>query len=186
MYTLMTNDVEHTSISKNTLSRKSAKLVCDSGLPKLLSLYSKNDIKSTFYFTGEFASAFPSAVQQVTDHGHEVGCHGYSHKIEHSFDVLSAKEQYFHLKLAKNTLESISGKIESFRAPALRMGNSTASILEKAGFKTDSSIASQRFDGPLTFGSMRKLRWITANRNPYFLDINDPFKAGKTNILEIP
>ena len=47
MYTLMTNDVEHTSIVQNTLSKQAANLVSESGIPKLLSLYSKNDIRAT-------------------------------------------------------------------------------------------------------------------------------------------
>ena len=169
MYTLMTNDVEHTSISKNKLSKETAQRVCDQGLPRLLSLYSKNDIVSTFYFTGEFASQFPKALQMVKKHGHEIGCHGYSHKPEHSFDVLSLEKQYLHLQLAKRTIESIVGRIEAFRAPALRIGNYTPALLETVGFKTDSSISPQRFDGPLTFGSMRKLRWLTAHRDPYYL-----------------
>ena len=186
MYTLMTNDVEHTSIVQNTLSKQAANLVYESGIPKLLSLYSKNDIRATFYFTGEYANQFPSSVDLVKDHGHEIGCHGYSHKVEHSFDILTQKEQFLHLKLAKKTIESIAGKIESFRAPALRLGNYTPAILEKVGFRTDSSIAPQRFDGPLTFGSLRKLRWMTAKRNPYFLDKINPFKSGKSKVLEIP
>ena len=51
MYTLMTNDVEHTSISKNRLSKATAKKVYEEGIPKLLSFYSKYSVESTFYFT---------------------------------------------------------------------------------------------------------------------------------------
>ena len=186
MYTLMTNDVEHTSIVRNNLNYRTGKLVRDEGIPKLLSFYSKNNVKSTFYFTGEFARDFPSAVKEVHEQGHEIGCHGYSHKIDYSFDIMSPLDQYLHLKLAKETLESIVGKVDAFRAPALRLGNFTPSILDKLGFKTDSSIAPQRFDGPLTFGSMRKFRWLTAHRKPYFLNPRNPFKPGKTKVLEIP
>ena len=95
----MTNDVEHTSIVKNNLNRATCNPVSSRGIPKLLSFYSKNNIKATFYFTGEFARDFPSAVKEVHEQGHEIGCHGYSHKIEHSFDILSPVEQYLHLKL---------------------------------------------------------------------------------------
>ena len=186
MYTLMTNDVEHTSITKNTLSKKTGKIVSEKAIPQLLSLYSKNDIKSTFLFYRKFASDYPSAVQNVYDHGHEVGCHGYSHKPEHSFDLLSDRKQYLHLKLAKDTIESICGPISSFRAPALRIGSSTPTILKKLGFKTDSSVAPQRFDGPLTFGSMKKLNWLLANRNPFFYRSRIEPEINEKSVLEIP
>jgi len=186
MYTLMTNDVEHTSITKNGLSFETGEKVSNVGIPRLLELYSKNNVTSTFYFTGEFARDFPLAVQEVKKHGHEIGCHGFSHRTEHSFDEISPKEQFLHLKLAKRTIEKISGPIEAFRAPALRLGNETPKILEMLGFKTDSSIASQRFDGPLTFGSLRKLNWLFAKRKPYFLSARNPFYCGETDVLELP
>ena len=91
-----------------------------------------------------------------------------------------------HLYNANRVIEKISGPIESFRAPALRINHSTFPILEKLGFKTDSSIASQRFDGPLTFGSLRKLNWLLAPRTPYFPNKSNPFSQGRLKIMEIP
>ena len=89
MYTLMTNDVEETSIVNNTLSPKAAELVSSEGIPTLLALYSKYDVEATFYFTGTFAEKFPESLQSVMDHGHEIGCYGYSHAVHHAFDSLS-------------------------------------------------------------------------------------------------
>ena len=81
MYTLMTNDVEEFSISKNRLSNSTALKVHEKGLQVLVNLYSKHDISATFYFTGTFAERFPKSVKLVNDNGHEVGSHGYSHEI---------------------------------------------------------------------------------------------------------
>jgi len=64
-------------------------------------------------------------------------------------------------------IESIAGKIESFRAPVLRLNGDTVKALEENGFTSDSSICSQRFDGPFTFGSKKKLKWLFAPRKPY-------------------
>ena len=173
----MTNDVEETSIVNNNLSYQTSLKVSKEGLPPLIDLYSKYDVESTFYFTGTFANKFPESVQSVIDHGHEVGCHGYSHQPQHAFDLLEPKQQYLHLVKAKKEIESISGTIEAFRAPALRLGNHTIPILEKVGFKTDSSVASQRFDGPLTFGSLKKLKWLTSPRMPYFPSHHNPYQS---------
>jgi len=129
---------------------------------------------------------FPKAVRQVVDDGHEVGCHGYSHNPIHSFDVMSSKMQYLHLLKAKTAIEYNAPRVESFRAPALRLGYDTISILEKLKFKTDSSIASQRFDGPLSFGSIQKLRWLVSPRIPYLASRKNPYKTGNSKILEVP
>ena len=186
MYTLMTNDVEEVSIVNNNLSYKTAKKVTEEGLPLLLDIYSKYDVEGTFYFTGTFAKNFPESVQSVVDSGHEVGCHGFSHNPSHAFDALSMKSQYQHIKRAKKTIEDIAGRIESFRTPALRIGNDTVTVLEKTGFKSDSSVAPQRFDGPLSFGSLRKLNWLLSPRKPYMLSYNTPYSVGQSSVLEIP
>ena len=90
----------------------------------------------------------------------EVGEHNIT------LDVLSYEEQLNEIKKAKNLIESIAGRIESFRAPALRLNEDTVKVLEETGFTSDSSVCPQRFDGPLTFGAKRKLKWLVAPRKP--------------------
>jgi peptidoglycan/xylan/chitin deacetylase (PgdA/CDA1 family) len=46
---LLTNDVETTSIAYGILSDEAGKLVSEQGLPRLLELYDKFNIKSTFF-----------------------------------------------------------------------------------------------------------------------------------------
>jgi hypothetical protein len=55
----MTNDVESFSIPLNTLDAATVKAVYEVGLPRLLDLYARHDIKCTFYFTGMFAEQSP-------------------------------------------------------------------------------------------------------------------------------
>ncbi len=186
MYFLMTNDVESFSISKNKLDPDTAREVYEVGLPRLLDVYARHDIKCTFYFTGELAELVPEAVELVVEHGHEIGCHGYDHSHDRAFDSMNIEEQVAELKKAKNIIEDIAGTIGDFRAPALRINEYTIRALEKTGFTTDSSIASQRFDGPLTFGSKRKLNWLIAPRHPYFPAYDSVVKEGDSKILEIP
>ena len=186
MYFLMTNDVESFSIPLNRYDAETAKEVYNVGLPRLLDLYARRDIKCTFYFTGMFAEQSPESVEFVKEQGHEIGCHGYDHSPEKAFDMLSYEEQVNELKKAKRVIEEVAGGIESFRAPMLRINEDTVRALEETGFKSDSSIASQRFDGPLTFGSKKKLKWLIAPRKPYLLSYDSVVKSGSSNILEIP
>lgn len=183
---LITNDVELHSIPKNTADIKIADDIYRQGLPRLLDLYAKYDIVSTFYFTGDFVEIKPEAVELVKECGHEIGCHGYTHDIDKAFDILSLEDQIDHLSRAKKIIENISGPIRSFKAPALRINENTIKALEITGFSVDSSVAPQRFDGPMSFGSKKKLNWLISPRCPYHPSSSSPFKRGNSPVLEIP
>lgn len=186
MYFLMTSDVEHHSIHLNREDPNIPGQIYNAGLPYLLELLSKYDVSSTFYFTGMFAEQCPESLELVKEHGHEIGCHGYDHNPNRAFDLLSFKDQLVELKKAKLAIEPVGGRITSFRAPALRVNKFTVSALEKEGFTNDSSVASQRFDGPMTFGSMKKIGWLYSPRKPYYISYESPFKSGKSDVLEVP
>jgi peptidoglycan/xylan/chitin deacetylase (PgdA/CDA1 family) len=88
MHFLMTNDVESFSIPLNRYDVETAKEAYEVGLPRLLDLYARHDLKCTFYFTGTFAEQSPESVELVKEHGHEIGCHGYDHSPQRAFDYL--------------------------------------------------------------------------------------------------
>ena len=73
------------------------------GLPHLLNLYAKHDIKCTFYFTGTMCELVPDSVGLVKAHGHEIGCHSYSHAQDKALDVLSYEEQLNEIKKQKES-----------------------------------------------------------------------------------
>lgn len=182
-----TNDVETTSLVNHCLSDETGLKVLKEGIPALLDVYKKYGVKSTFFITGYIAHKFPEIVRLIDNNGHEVACHGYSHKSEEAFDVLTYDQQVVHLRKAKEILEDISGtEVISFRAPALRVNQDTPRALIETGFKIDSSIASQRGDMLLSFGSMKKLKWLVAPRDCYFTKENDLSKKGDSPIFEVP
>ena len=186
-YCLLTNDVETHSIWFNELRDDTGERVLKEGMPILLELYRKHGIQCTFFFTGYIAKKFPGIVRMVLPGGHEVGCHGLSHELQHGFDVMSLGEQCRHLEEAKGILENISGlEVVSFRAPALRVNAHTPVALVRNGFKFDSSIASQRFDAFLSFGGRSKLRWIGAPRRAYRTKPDDLSRRGDGPIIEVP
>ncbi|MCB0570521.1 MAG: polysaccharide deacetylase family protein [Phaeodactylibacter sp.] len=186
-YALWTNDVETTSIWFNTLRDETGRKVWQEGMPALLDIYEKYQAKTTFFFTGYFASLFPQAVKMARQYGHEVGSHSFSHKKEHGLDVLPYKEQLAQLQDSKKILEDISGEeVISFRSPALRLSPNTARALIESGYRIDSSVASQRFDMFLSFGGRKKLRWLTAPRLPYRVDEGNIFKKGDSPLVEVP
>ena len=186
-YCLLSNDVETTSIWHNSLRDETGIKVYKEGMPALLDLYAKYNVKSTFFFTGYIANLVPDVVKMIINDGHEVASHGMSHIKKNGFDVMPYEKQLRHLKESKDLLENISGQeVISFRAPALRVNNDTATALSEAGYLIDSSVASQRFDMFMSFGGLKKLNWLTAPRNPYRTDEKSLFKKGNGNIIEVP
>lgn len=186
-FCLLTNDVETTSIWHNSLRDETGIKVYKEGMPLLLDLYNEYNIKSTFFFTGHIANLVPDIVRMILDDGHEVASHGMSHIRTRGFDVMPLKDQIRDLKKSKEILEDISGKeVITFRAPALRVNTNTVAALEETGYLIDSSVASQRFDMFMSFGSINKLNWLNSPRLPYRTSKNSLFRKGNSNIVEIP
>src|SRR3981081_2116199 len=50
------------------------------GSPRLLKLFEKLGIKTTWFVPGHSIETFPAQMQAVADAGHEIGIHGYSHE----------------------------------------------------------------------------------------------------------
>lgn len=116
------------------------------GLPTLLELLSKHDIRATFFITGQAAERFPKLVKKIS-RGHEVACHGYRHE---RIDKLSAEEQLRTIDLATKTLVNTTGsKVLGFRAPNFKPNIHTFEALERLGYVYDASNASYKI-GPNT------------------------------------
>jgi peptidoglycan/xylan/chitin deacetylase (PgdA/CDA1 family) len=183
----MTNDVETTSLELNRPADFMAEKVKKIGLPRLIDLYSKYDVESTFFFTAHISKLMPELLDVVKENGHEIGCHGYKHEPEYFFNGLSLEKQIHYLKLSKKIIEKEANtKIASFRAPELLLNENTIKALEKTGFKYDSSISPQRFDGFLSRGFKKKIFWMIAPRRPYYISKNSLIQKGDSKILEIP
>jgi len=103
MHFLMTTDVESFSIPLNREDSDVAKQIYEVGLPRLLDLYARHDIKCTFYFTGTICELVPDSVDLGKAYGHEIGCHSYSHAQDKALDVLSYEEQLNEIKKQKES-----------------------------------------------------------------------------------
>lgn len=111
------------------------------GLPTLLDLLSKHDIRATFFVTGEAAKKFPRLISKIAKE-HEVGCHGYKHE---RFDKLSAKEQLPRIETATKILTKIMRRrVLGFKAPNFRPSVHTFAALKRLNYVYDASNACYR------------------------------------------
>lgn len=106
------------------------------GNTALLQLFRKHNIKATFFITGYYAEREPEDVRRIAAEGHEIACHGYEH-----FYRRRAFEIEKDVRKGKAVLEKISGlKVLGFRAPQAQYSPQLLSVLDKAGFRYDSSL----------------------------------------------
>ncbi|KNZ74996.1 hypothetical protein J132_05396 [Termitomyces sp. J132] len=69
------------------------------GVPRLLKLFNKYNIKTTWFIPGTFHSSletFPEQMAAVRDAGHEIGLHGYSHENPVALSVQQQKDILDH------------------------------------------------------------------------------------------
>lgn len=99
------------------------------GTNRILDVLKANDVRSTFFCTGNFAENAPDTMQRIIKEGHEIACHGVDH--------FEPKETDF--RKSKEIIENITGlTVTGYRQP--RMFPTIESEIKKAGYRYNSSI----------------------------------------------
>jgi polysaccharide deacetylase family protein (PEP-CTERM system associated) len=109
---------------------------------RILDILANRNVKATFFVVGKVAEKFPSLVKTISNAGHELGIHGFSHK---KIFRLTMDEFRMEIRRTKSILEQLtSAAVAGHRAPAFSVLPETKwalEILAEEGFAYDSSIA---------------------------------------------
>jgi peptidoglycan/xylan/chitin deacetylase (PgdA/CDA1 family) len=150
--TMLTFDVDGETLWLNRDPRNSERPVTMSlgrygpqtGVPKILRLLDRYEIKATFFVPGWVAERYPDMLRAVDSAGHEVGHHGYLHEWLDRIDP--ADEEPILLK-GIQAIEGLIGKRPiGYRAPAWEFTPQTLGLLAKHGFLYSSNMMDA--DGP--------------------------------------
>jgi peptidoglycan/xylan/chitin deacetylase (PgdA/CDA1 family) len=116
----------------------------------LLNLLEKNKIRATFFLVADVIDRYPEIAVALKKSGHEVACHSLHHVC--AINATTKKllkpidEWEKDLVEAKNKIESFFGKkIIGYRAPGAYVGKWMVKLLERNGFRYDSSVACNSF-----------------------------------------
>ena len=108
------------------------------GSPRLLELFRRWGIKTTWFIPGHSVETFPDEMKAVADAGHEVGMHGYTH--ENPIAMTPAQEEEV-LDKCIGLIEKLTGRRPTgYVAPWWEFSRVTNELLLKKGIKYDHSL----------------------------------------------
>ena len=108
------------------------------GVPRILALLKRHDLRATFFVPGYSAHRYPGVVRAVAEAGHEIAHHSYFHENTVGMD---AKTEADMLDLGLRALHDVAGvRPEGYRAPMWEMNFHTPALLAERGFRYDSSL----------------------------------------------
>jgi peptidoglycan/xylan/chitin deacetylase (PgdA/CDA1 family) len=114
-------------------------------VPRLLSVFKRNGVRTTFFIPGHTALAYPHLVEAIAAEGHEIGHHGWVHETADATPVADAR-RVFERGLA--ALEQAAGITPvGHRTSGVRKDFSTTivDLLLEYGFLYDSSLLGSDF-----------------------------------------
>ena len=113
------------------------------GVPRLLNLFDKYGLKTSWFVPGHSIETFPEQIAKVVEAGHEIGAHGYSHA--NPIAMTPRQEEDVLLKCI-DLIENLAGRRPTgYVAPWWEFSNITNELLLKQGFKYDHSLMHNDF-----------------------------------------
>jgi peptidoglycan/xylan/chitin deacetylase (PgdA/CDA1 family) len=84
MWTRWPGGLAHMAGEDSTLDIFRGMFAGEVGVPRLLKLFDKYEMKVTWFVPGHSIETFPDQLKMVAAAGHEIGLHGYSHETRYS------------------------------------------------------------------------------------------------------
>jgi peptidoglycan-N-acetylglucosamine deacetylase len=113
------------------------------GSPRLVQLFERFGIKTTWFIPGHSIETFPEQMAMVAEAGHEIGVHGYSH--ENPIAMTPEQEEAVLDRCIGLIEEKFGQKPRGYVAPWWEFSPITNELLLKKGFKYDHSLMHQDF-----------------------------------------
>jgi peptidoglycan/xylan/chitin deacetylase (PgdA/CDA1 family) len=108
------------------------------GAPRLLALFERHGIPTSWYVPGHTIETFPAAVEAVVAGGHEIAHHGWTHRPPAS---LSREQEEAELVRGNEAIRRVSGQAaRGYRSPSWDLSQHSVELMLKHGFAYDSSM----------------------------------------------
>ena len=103
-------------------------------IPKILNILKERDVKITFFVSGKWAEKNPKLLRRMYIEGHEIGSHGYGHKL---CSQISADQVREELTKTEQAIEPLIGgeKLGLFAPPSGDYDAETVEICRELGYR---------------------------------------------------
>ena len=151
------------------------------GIPRLLQLFQRSGLRTTWFIPGHSIETFPEQVAAVVAAGHEIGAHGYSHENP---IAMSPEQEEAVLARSVELIETCSGRRpRGYVAPWWEMSASTPELLRRYGFRYDNS---QGYHDFLPFYARSGDRWTMVDYGRPAASWMQPLvRGGTVDLVEI-
>jgi polysaccharide deacetylase family protein (PEP-CTERM system associated) len=110
------------------------------GTERILEIFKKHNYRATFFVLGAVAAQNPDLIKRLVDEGHEIGSHGYAHRL-----VYNQSDEEFRQDVERSLeiLSPLAGEVRGYRAPWWSITKESVwalPMLRELGFHYDSSI----------------------------------------------
>ena len=113
------------------------------GTPRLLRLFEKHGLTTTWFIPGHSIETFPKQTRMVVDAGHEIGIHGYSHENP---IAMTREQETAVLDKCIELIKKVSGRRPTgYVAPWWEFSKVTNELLLERGIKYDHSLMHNDF-----------------------------------------
>ena len=113
------------------------------GTPRLLELFARFAIRTTWFVPGHSLETFPEQVRRVAEAGHEIGLHGYAHERPRA---LRRDQEEAVLRRCIELAEAVSGRRpRGYVAPSWDVSEATIPLLLEHGLRYDHSLMHHDF-----------------------------------------
>ena len=152
------------------------------GVPRLVKLFDKLQLKVTWFAPGHSIETFPEQMKMVASAGHEIGLHGYSHENPMA---MTPEQEEAVLDKTIGLVQRLTGKApRGYVAPWWEVSPVTADLLLKKGIVYDHSFMHNDFT-PYYLRSGDT--WTKIDYSKAASDWMKPLVRGRqTRLVEIP
>jgi peptidoglycan/xylan/chitin deacetylase (PgdA/CDA1 family) len=158
------------------------------GLPRILKILQRQDVKATFFIPGFTAEKYPDLVRQVHEEGHEVAHHGYLHENP---GKLTLEEEKVVIRKGTDCLQAITGYAPvGYRLPSGVHSPHTLTLLVEHGFQYESSMVADDLPYMLPVGDSGQqilaipFSWELDDA-PHFMFSHKPYRTGMSSPTKV-
>ena len=108
------------------------------GVPRILDLLARHDVRATFFVPGYSAERYPEVVRSIAEAGHEIAHHSYFHENTVGMDEQTEAAMIDRGLRALNDVAGV--RPVGYRAPMWELNYHTPRLLAERGFLYDSSL----------------------------------------------